>query len=175
MQDFILSLMPLTFVRKLHRPLPERILISCLMALGLLATASAVYKTSIMDRYTISGDTTRDVIPLNTWAKIEEQLGIIAACIPPLKAPIERCLRQMGLPTFADISWSSNYFSGASTSRSWRKSTAVNVDRENVYAENGRIATHKEHAFTTVELSSVPSERVSASPGANPQLVHNVF
>jgi hypothetical protein len=145
------------------------------MALGLLATASAVYKTSIMDRYTISGDTTRDVIPLNTWAKIEEQLGIIAACIPPLKAPMERLLRQMGLPTFANISWSSSYSSGISTSRSWRKSTAVNVDQENVYVENGRIATHKEHAFTTVELSSVPSKRVSASPGANPQLVHNVF
>ena len=159
--------MPLTFIRKLHRPLPERILISCLMALGLLATASAIYKTSIMDRYSLSGDTSRDVIPLNTWAKIEEQLGIIAACIPPLKAPIERLLRKIGIPTLASISWPSSYFSG-STLREWRKSTGVNVDREQVYAENGSIAidTYKDtQASTIVELSNIlSSERIS--PGA---------
>ncbi|KAH7111786.1 hypothetical protein B0J11DRAFT_598407 [Dendryphion nanum] len=76
--DFVLSLMPIAFLRRLRRPLAERIVIAFLMALGLVATAAAIIKTSYMRDFAITGDTLRDIVHINMWCKIEEQLGIVA-------------------------------------------------------------------------------------------------
>jgi hypothetical protein len=44
LMDLVLALMPIKLVRNLNRPLRERILICCLMALGLCATVIAGVK-----------------------------------------------------------------------------------------------------------------------------------
>ncbi|KAH7028257.1 hypothetical protein B0J12DRAFT_684233 [Macrophomina phaseolina] len=108
-QDCVLSLIPIAFLKKLRRPLAERIVVACLMALGLTASAAAIIKLSHLNQFGITGDTLRDLILLNKWSKIEEQLGIVATCIPPLKSSVERVLRRLGLPTLTDMAWSSDF------------------------------------------------------------------
>ncbi|KAH6715137.1 hypothetical protein BKA61DRAFT_721895, partial [Leptodontidium sp. MPI-SDFR-AT-0119] len=94
--DFILALMPIQLIRILHRPLPEKILISCLMAMGLLATAIAAIKMTTFHGAFL-GDPLSSTVMGSLWAKLEEQVGITAACIPCLKAPAERFLRRVGI------------------------------------------------------------------------------
>ena len=64
------------------------------MSLGLVATAIACIKIPTFGR---RGDTLRTTIYSSMLAKIEEQVGIIAACLPCLKSPAERALRRMGI------------------------------------------------------------------------------
>ncbi|KAH7028271.1 hypothetical protein B0J12DRAFT_704697 [Macrophomina phaseolina] len=106
-QDIILSLIPITFIRKLRRPLPERIVIACVMALGLVASAAVVIKIVYMRHFDITGDALRILVQVIKWGKIEELLGISAACIPPLKSLVERLLKRLGLPGFGSYTVSS--------------------------------------------------------------------
>ncbi|CZR54724.1 uncharacterized protein PAC_04608 [Phialocephala subalpina] len=88
--------MPIQLIRTLHRPLPERILISCLMAMGLLATTIAAIKMTTF-KGAFLGDPLSSTVIGSLWAKLEEQVGIIAACMPCLKGPAERILRRVGI------------------------------------------------------------------------------
>jgi len=94
--DFTLATMPLKLIRTLNRPLRERILIACLMAMGLVATIIAGIKTkTFKDVYL--GDPLSTTVDGSMWAKLEELVGIIAACMPCLKAPAEKLLRRAGI------------------------------------------------------------------------------
>lgn len=73
--DFILSLIPITFLRKLQRPLRERIAIGCLMGLGLIASCASIYKTTLATSYGNTGDALRDSVGLTVWSILEMELG----------------------------------------------------------------------------------------------------
>lgn len=94
--DFTLALMPIQLIRTLNRPLREKILISCLMAMGLLATAIAIIKMTTF-KGAFLGDPLSSTVIGSLWAKLEEQVGIIAACIPCLKGPAEKFLHRIGI------------------------------------------------------------------------------
>ena len=94
--DFILATMPVQLIRNLPRPLRERVLISCLMAMGLLATAIAAYKIPL-SREINNGDPLSATVRMSLWNKLEEQLGLIAACLPCLKAQMEEFLHRVGI------------------------------------------------------------------------------
>jgi hypothetical protein len=88
--------MPIQLIRTLQRPLREKILISCLMATGLVATGIAAYKMTLSQQAN-TGDMLASTVKLSLWCKLEEQVGIIAACLPCLKASIERLLHRLGI------------------------------------------------------------------------------
>ncbi|KAF2115960.1 hypothetical protein BDV96DRAFT_492371 [Lophiotrema nucula] len=94
--DVLLAVMPIHLIRTLHRSRREKILISCLMALGLLAAAIAAYRMSITNS-TFAGDLLSSTVMMSMWSELEVLLGIMAACSAPLKAPAERLLKRMGL------------------------------------------------------------------------------
>lgn len=96
LMDLVLALMPIKLARSLHRPMRERILICCLMGLGLCATVIAGVKMTTFDDVGL-GDPLYDTIKPSLYAKLEEQVGIIAACTPCLKAPIENLLKRAGI------------------------------------------------------------------------------
>ncbi|KAK2758676.1 hypothetical protein FQN54_003366 [Arachnomyces sp. PD_36] len=103
LMDLAFALMPIKLVWKLRRPLREKILIGILMATGLFATIAACAKGVAFKNFG-HGDMLSNGVPTTFYAKIEEQLGIIAACIPCLKVPAERFLRQMGILSERGIS-----------------------------------------------------------------------
>ncbi|KAF2475932.1 uncharacterized protein BDR25DRAFT_339869 [Lindgomyces ingoldianus] len=94
--DLILALMPIKLVRSLNRPLSEKILIGCLMATGLLATGIAGAKMTTFNSLG-QGDPMQATVKPSMWAKLEELVGIIAACMPCLKSPAQNLLRRLGL------------------------------------------------------------------------------
>ncbi|PVH91657.1 hypothetical protein DM02DRAFT_734087 [Periconia macrospinosa] len=97
MTDLCLSLMPLTFICRLHRPKFERVVIGILMCLGLTATAAAIKRLVDMIYLNYSGDVLHNLLFIIMWCMLEEVLGVTAASIPYLKAPAERTLRRLGL------------------------------------------------------------------------------
>lgn len=91
--DFVCALIPICLIRKLARSPVEKVLVSILLALCLLATVCGIPKLY----YTITYDfkdkdgfyrMTRQFI----WSRMEEALIVIAACAPLIKVPIERAL-----------------------------------------------------------------------------------
>lgn len=94
--DLTLSLMPIRLIRTLNRSLSEKILIGGLMSLGLLATATNCAKMTTFSTFG-EGDVMQATIMPSLWAKLEEQVGIIASSVPWLKSPIENWLRKMGI------------------------------------------------------------------------------
>jgi hypothetical protein len=94
--DLILSLMPIRLIITLNRSTSEKILIGCLMGLGLVATAVACGKMTTFADFG-KGDPMQATIAPSMYAKLEEVVGIIASCLPPLKAPIEQLLKKMGI------------------------------------------------------------------------------
>lgn len=94
--DLTLSLMPIKLILTLNRSRSEKILIGCLMALGLAATAVAGAKMTTYNSFG-TGDPMQATIAPSMYAKLEEIVGIIASCLPPLKSFFETFLKNMGL------------------------------------------------------------------------------
>ena len=96
--DVLLSLMPITFLWNLKRPLRERIVLGCLMAMGVLAGISSVVKNLIIADFGKPGlDMLAMNISISTWTALEMLLGVIAACTPFCKPVLERCLSALGV------------------------------------------------------------------------------
>lgn len=95
--DIIFTLVPLTFIIQIKRPLREKIVVSLLMALGILASASSIVKLTLAKKYGRNRDRLYDGVDLAMWSIIEGEVAIIAACVPCLKSPSEKVLRRLGL------------------------------------------------------------------------------
>ncbi|KAH7176114.1 hypothetical protein EDB81DRAFT_32422 [Dactylonectria macrodidyma] len=119
--DLVLSAMPIPFIVKIHITPARRILICLLMGTGLLTTTTAIIKTIYISRYITGDDPLLDTYFLSFWSHLEEVIGIIAACMPCIKAQVEALLRRF------DITWlTSSVMSTLHTHKS--KSTHQEVD-----------------------------------------------
>ncbi|EPE30312.1 hypothetical protein GLAREA_13035 [Glarea lozoyensis ATCC 20868] len=94
--DLTMALMPIRLIRSLNRPRSEKILVGALMALGILTTATVGAKMSAFPSV-YKGDPLQGTVISSLLAKLEEQVGIICACLPTLKGPAERLLIRIGV------------------------------------------------------------------------------
>ncbi|KAK5659559.1 hypothetical protein OQA88_761 [Cercophora sp. LCS_1] len=94
--DLMLSVIPLTFLRNIRRSRRERLVIALLMGLGVFAAAAEVVKLTHVRWYGQTGDMLWDCVGLVVWSVLAAQMGIIAACVPRLKSPLEAVLRRTG-------------------------------------------------------------------------------
>lgn len=104
--DIIFSLIPLTFIVSIQRPLRERLVLAFLMGLGLMTAIAAIIKIPMIRQLGQVGDPFWDSVDFTNWSTTEAQIGIIAACIPCLRALFERMLRGMGILSTLNTSWS---------------------------------------------------------------------
>ncbi|KAK5662197.1 hypothetical protein OQA88_8102 [Cercophora sp. LCS_1] len=98
--DILLSLSPAVFLRKLNRPLRERLFICFLMSLGLLATVSSILKTVIIQKWgdpTLFDDFWAQGVAISTYTMLEQFCGVLAACVPALKSILQAGLNKMGV------------------------------------------------------------------------------
>ncbi|KAH8589186.1 hypothetical protein B0O99DRAFT_725828 [Bisporella sp. PMI_857] len=93
--DLTFSLIPLTFVWRLRRPVFEKVVVGILMSMGLTATMAAIMRLSHSMFYHYDPDPLRNTIIGALWCKLEEVIGITAASIPYLKSPTEQLLRRL--------------------------------------------------------------------------------
>jgi len=100
--DLIISLLPITFVVQLRRPVWEKILICVLMAMGLLVGGVSIRKliyfldTSVSPEEALSWTAYLDL-----FSCAEMHLSVLAACMPRLKAPLEKLLGRCGIDVTA--------------------------------------------------------------------------
>jgi hypothetical protein len=120
--DVLFSLIPLTFLHHIRRSVPHRIVIAILMSLGLVASGASAVKTAMVYQFDRNGDPSGKGMAIALWASIEAQVGIIAACIPCLRAAFLRFLSRIGIysefPSDTDSGssrWSSQAREGHST------------------------------------------------------------
>ncbi|KAF2459124.1 hypothetical protein BDY21DRAFT_274663, partial [Lineolata rhizophorae] len=93
--DVIYSILPINVVRKIKRPLREKILLCCLMGIGLAASAAAIRKMVMAkQKYVSEVDFTWYMIDFTLWALIESHIGIVAGCVPCLRSPVEKLLHR---------------------------------------------------------------------------------
>jgi len=102
--DFILALLPIILIRRLRRPLREKIFIGFLMGLGLLCSAAIIPKLFKLGGLSKDMDFTWSIVDLFTWATLECCIGVIVACLPTLKNMFENFLVRTGLLTITDPS-----------------------------------------------------------------------
>ncbi|KAK4460117.1 hypothetical protein QBC42DRAFT_288825 [Cladorrhinum samala] len=95
--DFILALLPITFVRHIRRSARERVIVAIIMGLGLVASSASICKIASVLTKRLTGDPLRDGVDVTIWGITEIQLGIMAACIPCIKSLVERWLVRIGL------------------------------------------------------------------------------
>jgi hypothetical protein len=94
--DLTMAIAPIILIRTLNRSRSEKILVAGLMAMGLLTTAAAGAKMSSFP-HLLKGDVLQGMFIPSLLAKLEEQVGIICACLPTLKSPAERFLIRIGV------------------------------------------------------------------------------
>ncbi|KAK4447386.1 hypothetical protein QBC34DRAFT_496246 [Podospora aff. communis PSN243] len=100
--DVICAVLPIVIIWRMTRSVVEKVLVSILLGLGLVAAVGGVMKLVILKSWDpTSVHANRDIMDAFMWIRIEEILLIIGACAPTLKAPIESLLnRRFGLPRF---------------------------------------------------------------------------
>ena len=95
--DLIYAIMPITFLHHIRRSVLHRVVIALLMSLGLLASAASIVKTVYVNNTSPESDQAANGITVAMWASIEIQVGIMAACIPTLRADFMKALERLGL------------------------------------------------------------------------------
>lgn len=96
--DVLISLAPIKFLYSLKRPMRERIVLGCLMAVGLLAGVSSIIKNTIIADFGKPGlDAWAMNVSISTWTSLEMLLGCIAACIPFCRPVLEGCFGAVGI------------------------------------------------------------------------------
>lgn len=68
----------MTFILGIFRPLREKVTLTVIMGIGLLASAASIAKTFRAKDYGATGDTLTDSVQLTVWSILESQL----ACVP---------------------------------------------------------------------------------------------
>lgn len=96
--DLVLSLLPITFIYGLTRPVHEKVLIGCLMAAGLGATGVALARLFLIMGYVPIGKLgpAMNMVQDLLWG-LELTIGVLAASLPSLKAPVHHLLVNWGL------------------------------------------------------------------------------
>jgi len=73
--DFVLSLLPMTFIRHIRRSVRERAILVIIMGLGLVASAASICKIVSVSLKRLTGDPLRDGVDVTFWGILEIQLG----------------------------------------------------------------------------------------------------
>lgn len=164
--DLTLSLMPIRLIRTLNRSPSEKILICVLMALGLFATAITCAKMSTFASFG-RGDVMQATIVPSLWAKLEEQVGIIATSLPWLKSPVENWLKKMGLlkehqitkPSFvADMSLPAIKDDGEDSSNGDAES--ARITKENIRVDSAAVLGTKGSSLSLLNKQGNDSGQV---------------
>ncbi|KAH7092536.1 hypothetical protein FB567DRAFT_239799 [Paraphoma chrysanthemicola] len=93
--DFVFSLLPITFLRKIQRPMRERVVVGVLMGLGIFAGVVSIVKISVAAQFGRTGDMINESILIGMWSVIEELVGLIVICVPCLRSPFQRAVQSV--------------------------------------------------------------------------------
>lgn len=95
--DWIFALLPISFLRKVQRPLRERVIIGGLMSLGIFAGVASIVKIQQLVAIKSAVDIHAHILTIEMWCSIEALTVFIASCVPCLRGQFQRTLERLGL------------------------------------------------------------------------------
>lgn len=95
--DFIFALLPVSFLRKIQRPVRERVIVGLLMGLGFFAGIASILKIVAAAQFGRTGDPINESVTIGMWSVIEELVGFIVICVPCLRSLFQRTLEACGM------------------------------------------------------------------------------
>ncbi|KAI2469211.1 hypothetical protein F4781DRAFT_431565 [Annulohypoxylon bovei var. microspora] len=120
--DWVLGLLPIALVRKLELSKRSKIMVSCTLALGSLAsTATIVRIPYIWQLSSATGDVLHTFTVVSIWSTIESGLGLIASSLATLRPLVRRFFGTAGSRARTPSSKRRSFYS-------WRKSGTVNAN-----------------------------------------------
>ena len=97
--DVAFALLPISFLRKVQRPLREKIIIGVLMGLGCFAAIASIMKAVAAANFGKTDDPNAEGITMGAWTLVEEQVAFIAACVPCLRSLFQTIMVKIGVAT----------------------------------------------------------------------------
>ncbi|KAL4784455.1 hypothetical protein BJX76DRAFT_220143 [Aspergillus varians] len=94
--DIILALVPISVFWKLQMRMSTKVGVCIMMGLTLLSAVVTVVKTTYLKLFTDTEDPLYNVTPLVVWGLIEQNVVIVAACIPTLRPFFRRAFESKG-------------------------------------------------------------------------------
>ena len=147
--DWIFALLPISFLRKVQRPLRERVIIGFLMGLGVFAGAASIVKIQQIVAMKHVKDPDAHMIAIEMWCSIEALTGFIASCVPCLRGPFQRVLEYIGVATTLPQSSTYTY----------------------AHYPGTRYATHISTGRTETALDPIRLKRSSSSAGESAEQI----
>jgi hypothetical protein len=133
--DVVFSLMPLTFLRKIRRPLREKLVVGGLMALGLMASVFSLCKAIVNGKLSMSKDPVSNVLLLGLLSCLEVQTSLIAACAPTLHNLGKSFLQRIGWAQESRDESPPPYAGGSSTLRDPKRPFSAEVQLNRVKSD----------------------------------------
>jgi hypothetical protein len=162
--DFMLALLPISFLRRVQRPLRERVIVGALMGLGFFAGVASILKIVSVEGYGRTGDLMNESITIGMWSVIEELVGFIVICIPCLRSAFQHVLRYCGLV--------STRIKNHSLSRGYGRTFESEGDRRPVRSQSqSRLATVEEDLGSSFKMKELRTE--GSEDGTPPRLSTN--
>ncbi|OJJ88711.1 uncharacterized protein ASPGLDRAFT_42285 [Aspergillus glaucus CBS 516.65] len=85
MTDIVLAIMPISAFWNLQMRFPKKLSVCIMMGLTLLSAIVTIVKATYLHLFTDKTDPLWNVVPLVNWGLIEQNVVIVAACIPTLR------------------------------------------------------------------------------------------
>ncbi|KAJ5559439.1 hypothetical protein N7513_001838 [Penicillium frequentans] len=95
MTDIVLAVVPITAFWNLQMPLSTKLSICIMMGLTLLSAIVTIVKATYLKLFTDHTDPLFKVVPLVLWGLIEQNVVIIAACIPTIRPLFRRAIHSI--------------------------------------------------------------------------------
>lgn len=159
LSDVVLSLVPLTFLHKVQRPLREKVIIGCLLGLGVFASIFSIVRliTQVAPTYLVEPGANGVFSGLMTC--LETEASFIAACLPALRSSANRWLQKLGI-------WKGSSLGTSKYRQYQRYGPDKDTDygaRSNQGVELNRMASNR---GITKETTIHTTAQVSGSPGS---------
>ncbi|KAF2706178.1 hypothetical protein K504DRAFT_493354 [Pleomassaria siparia CBS 279.74] len=170
--DFVLAIVPCTFIWNLQLDKKTKIGLCAFLSIGILAGICSAIKTSQLHILPSRLDATWDTYKLYIWVEVEISLVIFCGCIPPIK-PLFDWMRKGKPITPSGTGWSakskrpnpSSGFTSGTRSALSSKKQAVTMSSQEDESElverpkDGRIMVSRHYDVESVHIPPVHSTR----------------
>ncbi|RAH50718.1 uncharacterized protein BO95DRAFT_438481 [Aspergillus brunneoviolaceus CBS 621.78] len=113
MTDVVLAVVPIRVFWKLQMRTATKVGVCIMMGLTLLSAIVTIIKATYLHLFTDRTDPLYNVVPLVVWGLIEQNVVIVAACIPTLRPFFRKAFESKGYRSDS-LSHTSHPYSGAS-------------------------------------------------------------
>ncbi|KAI0840624.1 hypothetical protein F5Y06DRAFT_294613 [Hypoxylon sp. FL0890] len=89
--DWVLGLLPIALVRDLRLSKRSKVLVSCILAIGSIASTATIVRIPYICKLTQTRDLIYDFTDLSIWSTVENGLGLVASSVATLR-PLVRVM-----------------------------------------------------------------------------------